>query len=163
MINKIPVAGGTTNSMLPKEEREAEKQLIIHFAQKVGAKIIKLQEDEDDCGTDGILERNGTQICVEARRKGYPNHKGKVCFFNNGWNDPRLSKGIFLNERTIVYYKDSMFIYIVDINGYPPRYCFLSKERIHQLLEQPLLEQKSTNTGNMQSVKTIPLNWFHEY
>ena len=93
-------------SFQPKEEKETEWQLIRDFAKVTNSKVIKLQGDNDDGGTDGVIEYNGKEKNVEARRKGYPNHSGKVSsFFEKGWNSRCLVSGIFLNELTIQKYK----------------------------------------------------------
>lgn len=151
----------------PYSEKEAERQFIREFAEKTGVKVIRLQEDEDDGRADGTIEYNGKQIDVEARRKGYPNHKGKTCHFDKGWNTRFLleDNGIFLNESTIKYYSNrkSNFIYIVDIKGYRPKACYIKSDRIEKLLEQPYRPQKSTNSGVIQSVKLVLLEWFKEY
>lgn len=154
----------------PHYEKEAERQLIISFVAAVKSKgykceIIKLQEDNDDGKEDGIIEINGKQVNVEVRRKGYPNHKGKTYNFKNGWENDLLLKdgGIFLNELTLNRYKNDNFIYIVDINGFKPRCTYITPLIVNKLLKQPYREQKSTNSGVMQSVKTVPLEWFKEY
>jgi hypothetical protein len=155
----------------PQGEKEAERSLIIDFAKKTEAKfgckvnIIKLQGDNDDGKVDGIIEYNGKKVNIEVRRKGYPNHKGKVCFFKNGWETEFLIRdgGIFINELTIKNHKDKGFVFIVDINGHPPRMCNLSVSRIKKLLRQPLKKIKSTNSGVLQSVKVVPLKWFVAY
>lgn len=151
----------------PSSEKEAERQLIKDWVERKGGKVIKLQDDNDDGKTDGIIEFNGKLLNVEARRKGYPNHKGKVCLFKNGWETEFLLRdgGIFLNERTIKNNKDNGFLFIVDIkgpNGSESRSCIINKSRIEELLNQPYREQKSTNSGNMQSVKIVPLDWFEQ-
>jgi hypothetical protein len=147
--------------MPSQQEKFAEKQLIKHFANKFKAKIVKLQGDVDDGKTDGIIEYNNIEINVEARCKGYPNHKGYVTPFKEGWDTKCLTNGIFLNESTIRNHKQ--FIFIVKIKGFKPRCCLISPSKINKLLQQPYEESKSTNTGKMQSVKKIPLNWFKEY
>ncbi len=152
------------NSMAfqPYEEKEAERQLIIKFSNKFNGKVIKLQNDNDDKKTDGIVELNGIKYNVEARRKGYPNHNGKAYHFQDGWENKLLKKdgGIFINERTIRNYKNSSFIYIVDIEGANPRAAFINRSRVEELLKQPIRKQKSTNSGVKQSVKVVPLSWF---
>ena len=152
-------------SFQPKEEKDAERQLITDFAAKIKAKVIKLQGDSDDGGTDGVIEYKGKEISVEARRKGYPNHRGKAFFFNEGWETRCLVNdgGIFLNELTIKNYKDKIFIFVVEINGFKPRSAVITASKVDELLNQPHREMKSTNTGIMQSVKTVPLDWFIEY
>lgn len=134
----------------PYEEKEAERQLIIGFVDKIKfrgkeCKVVKLQSDNDDGKTDGVIELCGKEINVEARRKGYPNHSGKAYFFRDGWQNKLLLNdgGIFLNELTINQYKNSSFIYLVDIKGFKPRACFVTKERVEELLKQPHREQKA--------------------
>jgi hypothetical protein len=48
------------------------------------------------------------------------------------------------------------------IKGCKPRACIIGPSRVKELLQQPYREQKSTNSGNMQSVKIVPLDWFKE-
>src|ERR1035441_4093844 len=95
----------------PLTEKQAERQLIRDLATKIGATIVKLQEDDDDGKTDGIIEYNGKQYNVEARCKGYPNHRGYVCSFKDGWKTNFLANGIFLNELTLKNHKNCDFIY----------------------------------------------------
>jgi hypothetical protein len=147
----------------PIEEKKCERELIRNYACKIDAKIIKLQEDNDDQETDGIIEKNGTQIKVEARRKGYPNHRGRACSFKDGWKTCFLLNGIFLNERTLSNHKDKGFDFIVEIKGFKPRVAILTPYMVDDLLRQPYQSQKSTNSGVIQSVKSVPLNWFIEY
>lgn len=151
-------------SFQPKEEKDAERKLIIYFANKFGAKIIKLQEDNDDGKTDGIIEHNNKRINVEARRKGFPNHKGRGCFFKDGWKTECLVNdgGIFINESTIRNHKNKGFVYVVEIKGSKPKFSIITKSKIDELLSQPYRETKSTNSGAMQSTKTVPLDWFKE-
>ena len=142
--------------------------MIKNFAHKIGAEVVSLQGDNDDGGTDGVIQRPGREAkCVEARRKGYPNHRGKVCDFPGGWNNYRLvtDGGIFLNELTIQHHKDENedFIFLVEIKGFPPRACYINKERTAELLQQPHRIMGSTNSKSDQSVKTVPLNWFKKY
>lgn len=147
----------------PREEKDAERQLITTFANKINAKVIKLQGDSDDGGTDGVIDYGGKQINVEARRKGFPNHSGKASYlFREGWASKCLAEGIFLNEMTIEHYKDKGFIFIVEIKGYKLRGCVVTASKVDELLNQPHREMKSTNSGVMQSVKTVPLHWFKE-
>jgi hypothetical protein len=152
-------------SFQPKEEKEAERQLIRDFAKVTNSKVIKLQGDNDDGGTDGVIKYNGKEKNVEARRKGYPNHSGKVLFFEKGWNSRFLGSGIFLNELTIKKYKDKGegFIFLVDIKGFKPRCCIINNSRVDELLRQPYQSMRSTNSHVKQSVKTVPLDWFKEY
>lgn len=152
-------------SFQPKEEKELERQLIRDLAKAIKAEVIKLQGNNDDGGTDGIIKYNGKEKNVEARRKGYPNHKGKVLFFEKGWNSRFLVSGIFLNELTIQKYKDKGegFIFVVDIKGFKPRCCIINSSRVNELLRQPYRSMKSTNSCKLQSVKTVPLDWFKEY
>ena len=149
-------------SFQPKEEKDAERQLITNFATKIGAKVIKLQEDNDDGKTDGVIEYDGKEINVEARRKGYPNHSGKAFFFKDGWKNKLLVNGggIFLNELTIKHHQDKGFVYIVEIRGAKPKAAVINAAKVTELLKQPRRTMKSTNTGVMQSVKTVPLDWF---
>lgn len=151
--------------MMPtKEEKDAEIQLIVNFADKVKATIIKLQKYNDDGKTDGIIEYHGKKINIEVRRKGFKNHKGKICSFNEGWENKKLvEEGIFLNESTIRNHKNNTFIFIVEINGSAPRACVINDSKINQLLNQPYNEMTSTNSGIKQSVKCVPVNWFKEY
>ena len=152
-------------SFQPKEEKDAERQLITNWAVIKGARVIKLQGDNDDGKTDGVVEYNGEETSVEARRKGYPNHSGKACLFSEGWETKFLVNdgGIFLNESTIKNHRNKGFIYIVEIKGFKPRFCFISPSRIDELLSQPYRKMKSTNSGVLQSVKAVPLHWFEEY
>lgn len=152
-------------SFQPKEEKDAERELIANFAIKIGAKVVKLQEDEDNGKTDGIIEHDGKEISVEARRKGFPNHSGKTLSFIDGWKTRFLVNdgGIFLNESTIKNHKDKGFVYLVEIKGFKPRACAIDVLRINELLNQPIRRMRSTNSGSIQSVKTIPLDWFKEF
>lgn len=147
----------------PIEEKIAERDLIKKYALKADAVIIKLQEDEDDGGTDGILKINGEEIPAEARRKGYPNHRGVACNFPQGWESYSLKSGIFLNESTIRNYIGKKFIFIVEIKGFPARACLITAEMNEELLKQPYRTSSSTNSHVSQSVKTIPLNCFKEF
>ena len=151
----------------PTQEKEAERQLIKDFAEKRGYEVIKLQGDEDDGKTDGVIGRDGKQISVEARRKGYPNHKGKDCTFMSGWETEFLVReGIFLNERTIRNYESKKFLFIVDIKGpkgSEPRACRIDQTRVAELLKQPHKKMKSTNSHVWQSVKYVPVSWFIPY
>jgi hypothetical protein len=155
--------------MPTQEEQEEERQLIIGFVEKNkyaphNSEIIKLQEGNDDGKADGIIKYDGKREPVEARRKGYPNHKGYVSsFLEKGWDSPCLVDGIFLNESTIRNHKDEGFIFIVKIKGSKPRFCDITPLMIEELLKQPERFMKSTNSGSKQSVKTVPLNWFKEY
>ena len=145
----------------PIEEKIAERRLITDFAEKIKAKVVKLQEDDDDGETDGFIEYEGKPKRVEARRKGYPNHRGRTFFFSKGWETNFLINdgGIFLNELTIRKSKDKGFIFVVDIMG-DKRAAVINSSRVDELLKQPRREMKSTNSGVMQSVKTLPLAWF---
>lgn len=151
-------------SFQPIEEKQAERSLIIRFARDIGAKIIRLQDDNDDGSTDGVIEIDNKEMYVEVRRKGYPNHRGKVCSFKDGWNTSFLLRdgGIYLNERTIKQYINIGFIYVVDIKGFEYRAAFINISRVDMLLKQQKRMQKSTNSGVMQHVKYIPLQWFKE-
>jgi hypothetical protein len=157
-------------SFQPKSEKEAEWQLIIEFVERGrfgGNKVelIWLQNEEDNGKTDGIIKYKDKFIPVEARRKGFPNHSGKVCSFREGWKTGFLIRdgGIFLNERTIRNYIGKTFIFIVEINGFKPRACIINASRVDELLKQPYREQSNTNSHVIQSVKTVPLDWFKEY
>lgn len=152
-------------SFQPKEEKDAERQLIENFAAKIGATVIKLQGYNDDGKTDGVIEYSGKEKSVEARRKGYPNHGGKSCNFGQGWKTRFLVNdgGIFLNESTINDHKNKGFFFVVEIKGYKPRSCFINASKVDELLRQPYRNSKSTNSHVMQSVKTVPLDWFVEY
>ena len=152
----------------PKEEKEAERKLIKDFVEKIKScgkecEIVKLQGEVDDGKTDGIIKYSGREICVEARRKGFPNHEGKAYDFVGGWKCRVLASGIYLNERTIKEYKNRSFIFLVEIKGCKPRFCFITKERVEELLSQPFERAPSTNSGVLQPVKKIPLDWFKEY
>jgi len=148
----------------PKEEKDAERQLITNFAAKIGGRVISLQEDDDNGKTDGIIEHDSGPINVEARRKGYPNHRGKILSFIEGWKTSFLVNdgGIFLNELTIRNYQNIGFVYLVEIRGFHPRAAIIYKTRVDELLNQPNRMMRSTNSGAMQSVKTVPLDWFKE-
>lgn len=80
----------------PLAEKEAERQTLRAFAKRYGSEIIKLQPDEDDGGTDGIIVFQGVRLSVEVRRKGYKNHWGKTTKFKHGWNAECLLEGIYL-------------------------------------------------------------------
>jgi hypothetical protein len=150
-------------SFQPKEEKDAEKLLIERFAVKIGAEPIKLQDYDDDGKTDGIIQLiSGKTISVEARRKGFENHSGRACLFRDGWNTRFLVNdgGIFLNEMTIRNYRNKGFVFIVEIRGSSPRACIVDEKKVEILLNQPNRKMKSTNSGVMQSVKTVPLDWF---
>lgn len=150
-------------SWQPKAEKDAERELIIAFANTIGAKIIKLQGDSDDGGTDGIVEHNGRLLSVEARRKGFPNHDNVTSrFFVEGWKSKVLTDGIFLNERTIQNHKNKGFIFVVEIKGFGFKAAIITAERVEELLSQPYRSSKSTNSSAVQSVKTVPLDWFKE-
>lgn len=151
-------------SFQPKEEKDAERQLITYFSEKISGKIIKLQDDDDNGKTDGIVEYDGKEISVEARRKGFPNHSGKTLSFVDGWKTRFLVNdgGIFINESTVRNHKDKGFVYLVEIKGSKPRACVIDELRISELLNQPNRRMRSTNSGSVQSVKTVPLNWFKE-
>jgi hypothetical protein len=148
----------------PQEEKESERKLIYYLANKLGVRVIRTQDDNDDGGTDGIIEfDNSIRIAVEARRKGYPNHNGKVCYFRDGWNTLCLREGIFLNELTIKRYKGKRFIFLVDINGgSKPKVAIMNSKQVDELLKQYGKWQKSTNSGVSQHVKCVPLSWFQE-
>jgi len=150
----------------PIEEKIAERGLIENYASKTNAKVIKLQKDQDNGDTDGIIERNGKEICVEARRKGFPNHSGWTSDkFKEGWDSSCLRSGIYINERTIRNYTDKGFEYAVEINGFKgskTRAATIDSTMIDTLLKQPRNMVKSTNSCNYQSVKTVPLEWFKE-
>ena len=147
----------------PIGEKNAERELIEKFSEKKSFKIKKLQNNEDDGGTDGIVSYKGRDLCIEARRKGYPNHKGKVCRFKKGWDTHCLSEGIFLNERTIRNHIEKGFMYLVEIdfNGKSDvRVACVSPKRVKELLSQRYRTQRSTNTGKESSVKCVPKSWF---
>lgn len=150
----------------PIEEKIAERSLIENYASKTNAKVIKLQEDQDNGETDGIIERDGKEVCVEARRKGFANHSGKVSSkFNEGWDSRCLKSGIYINERTIRNYIDKGFEYAVEINSYKgskTKAATIDSTMIDTLLKQPRNMVQSTNSGQFQSVKTVPLEWFKE-
>lgn len=144
------------------EEREAEKQLIRLFATRMGAKIIKLQEGEDDGKTDGIIEWEGKQMNIEARRKGFPHPvTGKACEFEAGWESLSLLRdgGIWLNEGVIRNYRNNSFIYIVHIKDCDPKFCVIYPSRNEELLKQPYREQ-ANRWGKSQPRKAVPLEWF---
>lgn len=153
-------------SFQPVEEKIAERELIMRFVDTFPGKmkIVKLQSNIDDGEEDGIIElQNGKQVGLEARRKGFPNHRGKTCYFPDGWETSFLKSGIFLNELTLKRYLNQWFLYIVEIKDYKPRVAVLSPERVSDCLSQPYKEQRSTNSCRMQSVKAIPLEWFREF
>jgi hypothetical protein len=147
----------------PIEEKNAERELIKNYAAKTNGKVIKLQDDNDDGKTDGTVEWDAEQRNVEARRKGYPNHRGKVCFFKDGWDTTFLADGIILNERTIRNHKDKGFDFVVEIKGFKPRVTQITSSMVDELLKQPYQTMESTNSGAVQSVKKVPLGWFQEY
>jgi hypothetical protein len=149
-------------SFQPKAEKDAEISILILFAYKIKAKLIKLQGYDDDGKTDGIIEFNGEEYNVEVRRKGYPNHRGKILSFNNGWETNFLTKGIYLNELTIKNHRGKGFFYVVKIKGSKMRCCFITKTNVEELLKQPEEFMRSTNSGNFQSIKFVPLKWFKE-
>jgi hypothetical protein len=60
----------------PYHEKESERELVRYFSRKTASKIQKMQEDNDDGGTDAIIEYQGKEIYLEVRRKGFPNHRG---------------------------------------------------------------------------------------
>jgi len=147
----------------PIAEKQAERELIEIYAYKINAKVIKLQEDFDDGGVDGIIEINGEERRVEARRKGFPSHKGKVRTFPEGWKTGFLSSGVMINEKTIRNHQDKGFDFVVEIKGCKPRVASISPLQIKELLKQPYRTQPSFNSGTPQSIKTVPLKWFVEY
>lgn len=152
----------------PPEERVAERDLVTRYSDSRGGIVVKLQKDNDDGGTDGIFEVNHKRINVEARRKGYPNHSGELTKFSMnlrkyGWSCLSIKSGIYLNELTIENYKDDGFDFVVEIYGCPPRACEITPARVAELLKQPRRLQKSWNSGSMQSVKLVPLEWFKEF
>jgi hypothetical protein len=153
-------------SWQPQEEKDAERRLIREFVdRRSNTRIVSLQDDDDDGGTDGVIEREGGGLfAVEARRKGFPNHSGKTCRFDRGWETGFLARdgGIFLNELTIRKHKDrgEGFVYLVEIKGCPPRAASVNLSRIDELLSQPHRTMRSTNSRNPQSVKSVPLEWF---
>lgn len=149
--------------MLPLHEVNAEKRLIKWFARLLGAKIIKLQTNNDDGEVDGILEYKGKMYYIEVRRKGFPNHSGKTTYtYSGGWENYSLRTGIFLNESTIRNHLDVGFIFIVEIKGCKPRIAVVDPNRVQELLKQPYKEIQSVNSGVMQSVKKVRLHWFAE-
>lgn len=147
----------------PIEEKIAERELIKNYAAKTNGKVIRLQDDNDDGKTDGTVEWDGEQRSVEARRKGYPNHRGKACYFRDGWDTKFLTGGIFLNERTIKSHQDKGFDFVVEIKRFKPRVAQITPSMVAELLKQPFQTMESTNSGAIQSVKTVPLDWFREY
>lgn len=150
-------------SWQPPSEKNAERELIKSYAFKKQAKIIKLQADEDDGKTDGIIEKNGKKYNIEARRKGYKNHHGDTCDMPEGWDTSFLSSGIILNESVVKNHKETGFVFVVDIKKFKPRAALICKKRIEYLLKQPSHIDTSTNSKNKQVTKRIPLNWFKEY
>lgn len=149
------------------EERKLITEFVIRMEDrfKTKIKILKLQGDVDDGLADGIIEIDGIEHSVEGRRKGFPNHEGKTRLFINGWKTKCLveDKGIFLNESTIRRYKNKGFIYIVDINWFYPKVAIITAAQVDELLRQPFKEELSTNDSGMQSIKTVPLEWFKTY
>lgn len=134
---------------------------------KIAVPIIKIQEFNDDGETDGIIFLNGKNENVEARRKGFPNHSGERTDFDKGWDTYYLvNEGIFLNTSTIKRHRDNGegFFFVVEIKGGGlPRVCYITPERSDELLKQPYRQERSTNTGKLQSVKCVPVKWFlHE-
>ena len=149
-------------SFQPLAEKEAERELIKSFVRSKGGRVVKLQEDQDDGKADGLVEFGGKTYPVEARRKGYPNHRGKSFNFHGGWDNRYIQEGIYLNERTIRGHENDNFIFLVEIKGEKPRYAILNKQRKTDLLNQPMEYSKSTNSGSRQSVKKVPADWFKE-
>lgn len=148
----------------PIEEKIAERGFIENYASAINAKVIKLQKDKDDGGTDGIIEINGKERNIEARRKGYPNHRGwSSDKFQKGWESPCLSSGIILNERTIRNHQGKGFDYLVDIKGFQPRVATITPSMVDELLNRPTRRMKSTNSGVWQDAKEVPLSWFQEF
>lgn len=169
-----------------KEEKDAEIKLIKDFVlaligriqrffkrNDIGIEITKLQDYDDDGGTDGIFRFinifNSKSVSLECRAKGYVNHEGEICEFPRGWQTGFLSKGIFINESILRRHKENKenFIYLVDIlcgtglNKHSERRaCVIDESRIDELLKQPYKLQRSTNTKNPQSIKLVPLKWF---
>jgi len=147
-------------------QQEAERQLVRHFARVFRLEVWKLQGSEDDGGTDAILGRNGEELSLEARRKGYPNYRGEVCHaLNRGWETGCIKyDGVYLNELTIARHRDegTSFIYLVQFAKGPDpiRAAPINLAHSDELLAQPVQWERSTNTGNMQSVKLIPVDWF---
>jgi len=152
----------------PYHEKEAERELIKFFVDHLNkkspgsTKILKLQDDNDDGKADGIIEVEGKKIYVEARRKGFPNHKGKVCSFKDGWETQCLLDGIYLNETTINNYIGIGFVFLVVIKGFNPRFAVITRSCVKELLKKPSKKEPSTNTKVLQDVKSVPLKWFHE-
>lgn len=150
------------------EETAAEISLVQGFAYKAKATITKLQKsEEDDGGTDGIILFEGGEMCIEVRRRGFPNHRGeKKDTLKDGF-DSRCLKGvrggIYLNTSTIERYINKSFIFIVEIEGYKPRYAVITNSRVVELLSQPYRVSISTNTQTPQSVKGVPVEWFEKY
>lgn len=159
----------------PQAEKEAERELIKRLVASLNsqntfgggeAKILRLQGDDDDGKVDGVIEislydpTRRIELGVEARRKGYPNHRGEVCRFSQGWKTPFLKNGIYLNEITIRNHQEKGFLYVVDIKGAETKFAFIKPELVGELLSQPYKPSISTNSGVTQSVKSVPLEWF---
>lgn len=147
-----------------REELVLERDLIVKYAATISeSKIIKLQGENDDGDTDGIIGLKGGEIqYVEARRKGFPNHSGKTTRFSKEWETPFLRSGIFLNESVIKKYITTGFVFLVEIKNCKPRSANIHPQRVAELLKQPHKNKRSTNSRNPQSVKLIPLEWFVE-
>jgi hypothetical protein len=147
-----------------REELVLELDLIVRYAAIIPeSKIIKLQEENDDGDTDGIIGLKGGEIqYVEARRKGFPNHSGETTRYSQGWETPFLRNGIFLNELAIRKYITTGFVFLVEIKNCKPRFANINPQRVAELLKQPPRSQRSTNSHNHQSVKLVPLEWFVE-
>lgn len=137
----------------------------------INSKIMKVQSyGNDDGKTDGIIrlyfiKEIGLEYKdynVEVRLKGFLNKHGETREYPEGWETKSLDSGIFINEFTLINHINEGFIYVVKIKNCDPRICFLTKDRIKELLGKSHRSQKSTNKKNDQSVKCIPLHWFIE-
>lgn len=149
-----------------QETKEAERWQIHFLAKKVKAdEVVKVQENKDDGGTDGIIKWKGKLIAVEARRKGFPNYWGEVCgALSKGWDSNCIKEGIYLNERIVFDYqlRREQFIYMVEFEGGEKRIriALINLSRIEELMASPTRWERSTNTGVRQPVKMVPVSWF---
>ena len=148
-----------------REERIAEVEAVNRYAAHRGGRVRKVQDSEDDYGTDGEIEVDGTIEYVEVRRKGYPNHNGKSSNLGGAWDNSKLKiHGIFLNESTIRKYNNKdPFTFLVDIKDGGWRAAKIDQKQIDILLRQDHYTQESTNSGVNQSVKKVDLKLFTDH
>ncbi len=167
------------------EEQNKANQLIYRHAAFRKSTVIKSQADVDDGEMDGLLENTEE---LEARRKGFPNHKGEVLnpeMLERGWESDCVKKGtkrfppgLMINERTLRKHTTNGLTLILEFNSekfqrecprfykeenFAPRYAVITPEQVKELLDQPHRTQRSQNSGSIQSVKFVPLDWFKKY